>query len=86
MKQIGLWGPKDPPTLRSLTESLRGLNRLFKEPFTVSLNEKGLVALADTKGPRYGLENLPGSALKFDAPAAARRLLAALRDLEPASR
>jgi hypothetical protein len=84
MKQIGLWGPPTPPTERSLTESLRGLNRLFSGPFSVSLNDKGLVALAEEKGPRYGSETLPGSGQRFDAPAAARRLLAALRDLEPA--
>jgi hypothetical protein len=84
MKQIGLWGPPTPPTLRSLTDSLRGLNRLFDGPIVVSLNGKGLVALADEPGPRYGREELPGNSQKFDAVASARRLLAALRDLETA--
>ena len=84
MKQIGLWGPPTPPTLRSLTVSLRGLNRLFDGPIVVSLNGKGLVALQDVPGPLYGRETLPGRSQKFDAVASARRLLAALRDLQTA--
>jgi hypothetical protein len=83
MKQIGLWGP---PTLQSLTASLKGLNRLFDGPIVVALNDKGLIALQDEPGPRYGHEQLPGNSQKFDATASARRLLAALRDLEPSPR
>lgn len=87
MKQVPLWGPLAAPTLRSLTESLRGLNRLVDGPIVVSLNAKGvLVALdvaRDLRELRYGRETLPGGGQKFDATASARRLLAALRDLEP---
>lgn len=93
MKQIGLWGPPIPPTVRTVTDTLRSLNRLNKQPFTVSLNEKGLVSV-EGQAPefcgivstrlRYGRENLPGNSQKFDAVASAKRLLAALRDLEPA--
>lgn len=84
MKQIGLWGPPCPPTVQTVTATLRSLNRLNKLPFTVSLNAKGLVAVElAPPGPHYGREILPGNSQKFDAVASAKRLLAALRDLEP---
>lgn len=90
MKQPSLWGPRNPPALASLIASLRGLNKLFTCPIVVAINEKGvLVAVAAGNGPipsglpTYGSETLPGSDQKFDATASARRLLAAVRDLEP---
>ena len=85
MKQIGLWGPPTPPTLRSMIASLRGLNRIFDGPIVVAINGKGVLVVLKGEGPIYGNESLPGSGQKFDAVASARRLLAALRDLEPSS-
>ncbi len=88
MKQIGLWGPKTPPTVRTVTDTLRALNRVFTGPTVVSLTDDGLVGMPDgpvrLAVPHYGRETLPGNSQKFDAVASARRLLAALRDLEPA--
>lgn len=88
MKQIPLWGTDRPPQLRALTNALRQLNRILPAPTAVSLTERGSVApsSAPVIAPLalYGRENLPGSGKPFDATASARRLLAALRDLEPA--
>jgi hypothetical protein len=69
--------------LQSLTASLRGLNRIFDRPIGVAINGKGVLVVLKGDGPIYGYETLPGSNQKFDAVASARRLLAALRDLEP---
>ncbi len=84
MRQLGLWGPACPPTLRTVVGSLRGLNRVFPGPIVVSITPKGLVCVAPfAPGLRFGRETLPGSGEKFDAIAAGRRLLAAMRDQEP---
>lgn len=83
MKQVPLYGPRVAPSLRSLIASLRGLNRIFDGPMVVALNEKGVLVALKGPGQTYGCEQLPGSGQKFDATASARRLLAALRDLEP---
>jgi hypothetical protein len=85
MKQLGLWGPPSPPTERTVTAALRGLNQLFSEPTAVSITGKGLVgASSECPKPHYGREIVPGNSQKFDAVASARRLIAALRDLESA--
>lgn len=85
MKQLGLWGPASPPTERTVTASLRGLNKLLSVATPVSITGKGLVgASSECPKPHYGREIVPGNGKKFDAPASARRLLAALRDLESA--
>jgi hypothetical protein len=70
------------------------LNRLPRDEFDVTLNGSGLVGFwkPDEKEPVYGRETVPGanrarvpsSGQKFDATRSARRLLAALRDLERA--
>jgi hypothetical protein len=84
MKQIALWGPEVPPKLRWLTAELRHLNAKYTGDFVVSFDGKGLLAVNPIRGPVYGRERLPGASKAFDAVAAARRLLAALRDLESA--
>jgi hypothetical protein len=85
MKQIALWGPEKPPTMRAVATALRGLNELHSGHFTVGLNAQGaVVVLPAPLEPTYGREVLPGRSNKFDAVASARRLLAALRDLESA--
>lgn len=86
MRQLGLWGPAAPPQLRNVISTLRALNRAHTDPVAVAITDKGLIGFPD--GPRgecqfYGRELLPGGNKSFNAPGAARRLLAALRDLEP---
>lgn len=98
MRQIPLWGPAEPPTLRAVTALLRQINGLFAHQLAVSITAHGIVA-GRIEGPptvalpygaerlqemRYGREILPGNSQKFDAVAAARRLIAALADLESA--
>ncbi len=85
MKQIALWGPEKPPTMRAVATELRGLNERHLGHFTVALSARGaVVVLPWPSEPSYGREVLPGRSNKFDAVASARRLLAALRDLESA--
>jgi hypothetical protein len=84
MRQIPLWGPEAPPKLQRLTRELRHLNAMLSGPIAVGLTGKGrILATIDKAGPVYGSELVPGRGQKFDAVASARRLLAALRDLEP---
>lgn len=98
MRQIPLWGPSEPPSLRAVTALLRQLNSLFAHELAVSITPRGIVA-GRIDGPpsvglpygaerlqemRYGREILPGSSQKFDAVRTARRLIAALADLESA--
>ena len=98
MRQIPLWGPSEPPSLRAVTAALRQLNGLFVHELAVSITAGGIVAgriggpptVGLPDGPerlrenRYGREILPGNSQNFDAVRAARRLIAALRDLESA--
>lgn len=81
MKQIPLYGPPEAPKLRAATERLRALNRVHLAPVAVSMTEEGEVSAAQT-GRCYGCEQLPGSGKHFDAVRSARRLLAALRDMD----
>jgi hypothetical protein len=87
MHQLGLWGPACPPTVRTVTATIRGLNRVLDGPIAVTITAKGLVAVASEPQTDlcYGRETLPGSDQPFNAVGVARRLLAALRDLEPAA-
>jgi len=80
-----LWGPACPPTLATLTASLRTLNRVYPANVAVALGPNGLVASSDGDFSRvrvalFGREALPGGGRRFDAVGAARRLLAAVRD------
>ena len=85
MKQIALWGPENPPTMRAVATALRSLNERHLGHFTVALNGRGeAIVLPAPRELTYGREVLPGRSHKFDAVASARRLLAALRDLESA--
>jgi hypothetical protein len=71
--------------MRAVATALRGLNELHLGHFTVALNAEGqAVVLPRPTENTYGREVLPGRSNKFDAVRAARRLLAALRDLESA--
>jgi len=71
--------------MREVATKLRQLNELHLGHFTATLTDVGaVVALPWPHGPSYGREVCPGRSSKFDAVAAARRLLAALRDLESA--
>lgn len=76
------------PTLRALVAELRSLNEALDGPWTVALcfdRERWDAGWGledpdyDCEGT-YGIESLPGDDMPFDAVAAARRLLAALRD------
>ena len=79
--QLALFGREHPPKWRDLIAQLRGLNAAYDGPGTVALNVHGLPGPWDDMwdGYLYGREELPGDDRPFDAPAAARRLLAALR-------
>lgn len=84
MRQLTLWGPACPPTLSTVTASLRALNRVYPRKCTVKLGAGGLVASPDgdfsrVKTRMFGCEPIPGGNRRFDAVGAARRLLAAYR-------
>ena len=79
-RQLALFGREHPPTWHALISVLRVMNAAYDGPGPVSLNVHGLPAPSDDcDGPLYGREELPGDGRPFDAPAAARRLLAALK-------
>lgn len=81
------------PGIRALTAELRYLNEHFDGPAPVALTldaeafpMRGWALLEPgTWGhQQYGCETVPGDDRPFDAVAAARRLLAALRDAQGA--
>ena len=71
--------------MRVVATELRGLNERYLGHFTVALNAAGSAIVLPAREISYGREVLPGRSNKFDAVASARRLLAALRDLEPSA-
>ena len=82
LSQLALFGREHPPTWRDVIADLRWVNQHWTRPGWVSLNVHGQVVPSNSldrgEFPLYGREAIPASR-RFDAPAAARRLLAALR-------
>jgi hypothetical protein len=88
VKQQALFGRVHPPTWRGLIAELRRVNEAYDGPGPVCLDVHGRVTPWELVSRRtselagfeqYGREELPGDGRPFDAPAAARRLLAALK-------
>jgi hypothetical protein len=87
LNQLALFGRVHPPKWRDLIAELRRLNAVYDGPGPVSLDIHGLIVpgCANPAGCdgehayQFGREEIPGDGRPFDAPGAARRLLAALK-------